>query len=59
MLNDQYIVPRHSHHRKSVLQALYKWLPSKDIVCFKAGDELIVVIPAITSKTDKGLVIIL
>ena len=59
MLNDQYIIPRHSHHRTPVLQLLYKWLPPKDIVCFKAGDELIVVIPAITSKTDKGLVIIL
>ena len=59
MLNDQYIAPRHSHHRMSVLQPLYKRLPPKDIVCFKAGDELIVVIPAITSKTDKGLVIIL
>ena len=59
MLIDQDIVPRHSHHHRSVLQPICKCLPLEDIVRLKAGDELIVVIPAITSKTDKGLVIIL
>ena len=35
-----------------------KRLPPEDIVRLKAGNELIVVVPAITSKTDKGLAII-
>jgi len=42
-----------------VLQPVYKRLPPEDIVRLKAGDELIVVIPAITNKTEKCLVIIL
>jgi hypothetical protein len=59
MLIDQDVVPQHSHHRTSVLQPVYKCLPPEDIVRLKAGDELVVVIPAITNKTDKGLAIIL
>jgi hypothetical protein len=59
MLIDQDVVPRHSYHRTSVLQPVYKRLAPDDIVRLKAGNELIVVIPAITNKTVKGLVIIL
>ena len=42
-----------------MLQPVYKRLAPEDLVRLKADDELIVVIPAITNKTDKGLVIIL
>jgi hypothetical protein len=53
MLIDQDIVPGHSHHRTSVLQPVYKRLLPEDIVCLKAGNELLVVVPAITSKTQQ------
>jgi len=59
ILIDQDFVPGHSHHRTSVLQPVYKRLPPEDIVRLKAGDELIVVVPAITSKTEKGIANIL
>ena len=59
MLIDQNIVPRHHPHRTLVLQPVYKQLPPEDIVCLKESDELIVVIPAITNKTDKDILLVL
>ena len=59
MLIDQDIVPQHPPHRTLVLQPVYKQLPPEDIVCLKASDELIVVIPAITNTTDKDVLLVL
>ncbi len=51
MLINQGIVLYHQSHCTSVLQPIYKCLPSKDIVRLLPGKELIVVIPAIGPKT--------
>ncbi len=59
MLIDQDIVPGHCPYHTSVLQPVYKQLPPEDIVRFKANDELIVVIPALTKKTDKDVLLVL
>ncbi len=59
MLINQDIVPGHCPHCTSVLQPVYKRLPPEDIVRLKANDELIVVIPAFTEKTDKDVLIVL
>jgi hypothetical protein len=59
MLINQDIVPGHCPHCTSVLQPVYKRLPPEDIVRLKANDELIVVIPALTKKTDKDVLLVL
>ncbi len=59
MLINQDIVPGHCPHCTSVLQPVYKRLPPEDIVWLKANDELIVVIPALTKKTDKDVLLVL
>jgi hypothetical protein len=38
-----------------VLQPVYKCLSPNDIVCLKAGEELIIVVPAITTKTEDNV----
>ncbi len=57
MLINQDIVPGHCPHCTSVLQPVYKRLPPEDIVRLKANNELIVVIPAFTEKTDKDVLL--
>ncbi len=59
MLIDQDIVSRLSPHRTSVLQPVYKCLTPDDIAHLKAGDELIILVPAITKKTDNDVVLVL
>ena len=59
MLIDQDIVPPHSPHCMSVLQPVYKQLPPDNVICLKAGDELIIVVSAITAKTDKAVGLVL
>jgi len=58
MLIDQDIVPRHRPHRASVLQPVFKRLLPEDIVCLKASDDLIVVIPAVTNTTEKDVLLV-
>jgi hypothetical protein len=47
-------IPPPAYHRPSILQPIYKHLPPKDIVCLKAGDEIIVVFPVFA---DNGKVV--
>jgi len=47
------VVPHHSAHRSSVLQSIYKRLPPHEVVRLSPGDEIIVVLPAISSKLSK------
>ncbi len=44
-------VPYHTAHRSSVMQHVYKRMPPSEIVRVSPGDQIIVVLPAITSKT--------
>ena len=47
------IVPHHTTHRSSVSQHVYKRIPPPVIVRLSPGDELIVVLPAITTTLAK------
>ena len=47
------VVPHHSAHRSSVLQRIYKHLPPHEVVRLSPGDEIIVVLPAISSKLSE------
>ncbi len=55
----QAIVPPHAYNWASVLQPIYKCLPPDDVGRLKAGDELIVVVPAVGPKTPNDVVCIL
>ncbi len=61
MLINQDVSPPHAYHRPSILQPIYKHLPPKDIVCLKAGDKIIVVIPvfAVNRKVADNIACIL
>jgi hypothetical protein len=48
------IVPHHTAHRLSVSQYMYKRIPPPEIVRLSPGDEIIVVLPAITSTLAKN-----
>ena len=47
------IVPHHTTYRSSVSQYVYKRIPPPEIVRLSPGDEIIVVLPAITTTLAK------
>ena len=50
------IVSHHVQHRPSVLQCIYKRLPPSAIVRLSPGDEVIIVLPAVSSRlSSRGL----
>jgi len=47
------VVLHHSAHQSSILQRVYKHLPPHEVVRLSPGDEIIVFLPAISSKLSK------
>jgi hypothetical protein len=49
-------VPGHGHpsQRPSVVQPVYRRLPPEDIVRLTSGDELIIVVPTVTTRKKGG-----
>ncbi len=55
----QVIVPPQAYNHSSVLQPIYKRLPSEDVIWLKADDNLIVIVPAVGPKAPNDVVRIL
>ena len=58
LLDQDAVVPGHSYNPPSVLQALYKRLPPEDIVRLRPGDEIIVVLPAVSRCSEEAVSVV-
>jgi hypothetical protein len=50
LLNKVFSPPPQAYHQPSALQPIYKHLPPEDIICLKAGNEIIIVIPVFANN---------